>query len=188
MPHQAQKQSKLDQAKGACLKEVALALLQIVASPAPPYLCRMRDEFFLVVLFETVNAACASCCFVSPLHPHPIHSPGLEFPWGPKPFSEVVAGPLLRNNGQTLDSSALEGSHVGVYFSAHWVSVDAWKSSWSELGLPWGSPCRLGRMKTSGQLVLKQLRCSSHSGRSCSIAVACHPQLAFPKWPDFKNG
>ncbi|XP_010136252.1 PREDICTED: nucleoredoxin, partial [Buceros rhinoceros silvestris] len=45
---------------------------------------------------------------------------GLEFPWGPKPFSEVVAGPLLRNNGQTLDSSALEGSHVGVYFSAHW--------------------------------------------------------------------
>ncbi|XP_009318514.1 PREDICTED: nucleoredoxin, partial [Pygoscelis adeliae] len=45
---------------------------------------------------------------------------GLEFPWGPKPFSEVVAGPLLRNNGQTLDSNALEGSHVGVYFSAHW--------------------------------------------------------------------
>ncbi|XP_061219588.1 nucleoredoxin [Lathamus discolor] len=45
---------------------------------------------------------------------------GLEFPWGPKPFSEVVAGPLLRYNGQTLDSSALEGSYVGVYFSAHW--------------------------------------------------------------------
>ncbi|KAM6315577.1 nucleoredoxin [Podargus strigoides] len=45
---------------------------------------------------------------------------GLEFPWGPKPFSEVVAGPLLRNNGQTLDSNALEGLHVGVYFSAHW--------------------------------------------------------------------
>ncbi|XP_067421907.1 nucleoredoxin [Emydura macquarii macquarii] len=45
---------------------------------------------------------------------------GLEFPWGPKPFSEVVAGPLLRNNGQSLDSNALEGAHVGVYFSAHW--------------------------------------------------------------------
>lgn len=45
---------------------------------------------------------------------------GLEFPWGPKPFSEVVAGPLLRYNGQTLDSNALEGSYVGVYFSAHW--------------------------------------------------------------------
>lgn len=48
---------------------------------------------------------------------------GLEFPWGPKPFREVVAGPLLRNNGQSLESSSLEGSHVGVYFSAHWVSV-----------------------------------------------------------------
>ncbi|XP_036264311.1 nucleoredoxin isoform X2 [Pipistrellus kuhlii] len=45
---------------------------------------------------------------------------GLEFPWGPKPFREVIAGPLLRNNGQSLESSSLEGSHVGVYFSAHW--------------------------------------------------------------------
>lgn len=50
-------------------------------------------------------------------------SAGLEFPWGPKPFAEVVAGPLLRNNRQTTDSSALEGSYVGVYFSAHWVSL-----------------------------------------------------------------
>ncbi|MEQ2311732.1 hypothetical protein AMECASPLE_023678, partial [Ameca splendens] len=45
---------------------------------------------------------------------------GLEFPWGPKPFAEVVAGPLLRNNRQTADSSSLEGHYVGVYFSAHW--------------------------------------------------------------------
>ncbi|XP_060541610.1 LOW QUALITY PROTEIN: nucleoredoxin [Pantherophis guttatus] len=45
---------------------------------------------------------------------------GLEFPWGPRPFSEVVAGPLLRNSGPPLESSVLEGSHVGVYFSAHW--------------------------------------------------------------------
>ncbi|XP_035240974.1 nucleoredoxin-like isoform X4 [Anguilla anguilla] len=45
---------------------------------------------------------------------------GLEFPWGPKPFAEVVAGPLLRSSGQTADSSSLEGSYVGVYFSAHW--------------------------------------------------------------------
>nr|XP_060613621.1 nucleoredoxin [Anolis sagrei ordinatus] len=45
---------------------------------------------------------------------------GLEFPWGPRPFGEVVAGPLLRNSGQSQDSSLLEGSHVGVYFSAHW--------------------------------------------------------------------
>ncbi|XP_053310829.1 nucleoredoxin [Spea bombifrons] len=45
---------------------------------------------------------------------------GMEFPWGPKPFCEVIAGPLLRNNGQTQDSSTLEGSYVGIYFSAHW--------------------------------------------------------------------
>ncbi|KAI7800378.1 Tryparedoxin [Triplophysa rosa] len=48
------------------------------------------------------------------------HNSSLEFPWGPKPFAEVVAGPLLRNNRQTTDSSALEGSYVAVYFSAHW--------------------------------------------------------------------
>uniref|UniRef100_A0A8D1CGM6 Nucleoredoxin n=1 Tax=Sus scrofa TaxID=9823 RepID=A0A8D1CGM6_PIG len=50
----------------------------------------------------------------------PSPEPGLEFPWGPKPFREVIAGPLLRNNGPALESSSLEGSHVGVYFSAHW--------------------------------------------------------------------
>lgn len=49
---------------------------------------------------------------------------GLEFPWGPKPFAEVVAGPLLRNNRQTTDTSSLEGHYVGVYFSAHWVSTE----------------------------------------------------------------
>lgn len=37
---------------------------------------------------------------------------------------EVVAGPLLRNNRQTTDSSSLEGHYVGVYFSAHWVSTE----------------------------------------------------------------
>ncbi|XP_077167259.1 nucleoredoxin [Paroedura picta] len=45
---------------------------------------------------------------------------GLEFPWGPRPFQEVIAGPLVQNKGQSQDSSTLEGSYVGVYFSAHW--------------------------------------------------------------------
>uniref|UniRef100_A0A3B3S0R0 Nucleoredoxin n=1 Tax=Paramormyrops kingsleyae TaxID=1676925 RepID=A0A3B3S0R0_9TELE len=53
-------------------------------------------------------------------HVSPPPTAGLEFPWGPKPFAEVVAGTLLRGNGQTVDSSSLEGSFVGVYFSAHW--------------------------------------------------------------------
>ena len=50
--------------------------------------------------------------------------PGLEFPWGPKPFAEVVAGPLLRSSGANCGHQ-LPGRvcNVGVYFSAHWVSV-----------------------------------------------------------------
>lgn len=60
-----------------------------------------------------------------PLLSYPLS--GLEFPWGPKPFAEVVAGPLLRNNRQTTDSSSLEGHYVGVYFSAHWVSGEKTK-------------------------------------------------------------
>lgn len=64
---------------------------------------------------KNLNNVLTICCLFS----------GLEFPWGPKPFREVIAGPLLRNNGQSLESSSLEGSHVGVYFSAHWVSVQS---------------------------------------------------------------
>ncbi len=65
---------------------------------------------------------CVTVIGVLPLSA-PTRPAGLEFPWGPKPFAEVVAGPLLRSNRQTTDSSALEGSYVGVYFSAHWVSA-----------------------------------------------------------------
>lgn len=64
----------------------------------------------------------AFCPRVPPSLPPLTPLSGLEFPWGPKPFAEVVAGPLLRNNRQTTDSSSLEGHYVGVYFSAHWVS------------------------------------------------------------------
>ncbi|XP_078080827.1 nucleoredoxin [Mustelus asterias] len=45
---------------------------------------------------------------------------GSEFPWGHKSFGEVIAGSLIKNNGQIVDSSALDGSYIGVYFSAHW--------------------------------------------------------------------
>lgn len=68
-----------------------------------------------------VQVQVIDCCLYYPLSLSP---PGLEFPWGPKPFAEVVTGPLLRNNRQTTDSSSLEGHYVGVYFSAHWVSEE----------------------------------------------------------------
>ncbi|XP_059829540.1 nucleoredoxin isoform X13 [Hypanus sabinus] len=45
---------------------------------------------------------------------------GSEFPWGPKSFGEVMAGPLIKNSGQVVNSSELDGSYVGIYFSAHW--------------------------------------------------------------------
>eukprot|EP00061_Rhincodon_typus_P013030 g39147.t1 len=45
---------------------------------------------------------------------------GSEFPWGSKSFAEVMAGSLIKNNGQVVDNSALDGSYVGIYFSAHW--------------------------------------------------------------------
>ncbi|XP_072325941.1 nucleoredoxin isoform X2 [Scyliorhinus torazame] len=45
---------------------------------------------------------------------------GTDFPWTPKSFGEVIAGSLIKNSGQIVDSSTLDGSYVGVYFSAHW--------------------------------------------------------------------
>lgn len=77
--------------------------------------------------------------------------PGLEFPWGPKPFAEVVAGPLLRNNRQTTDSSSLEGHYVGVYFSAHWVSAERRDEDFHFTGLL--APClceKKGHRQQSG--------------------------------------
>ncbi|XP_006008021.1 nucleoredoxin-like [Latimeria chalumnae] len=45
---------------------------------------------------------------------------GAEFPWKPRLFSEVMEGPLIRNGEETLDMKTLEGSHLALYFSAHW--------------------------------------------------------------------
>lgn len=85
-------------------------------------------------------------CFAS--HVFPLIPPrvlsyplsGLEFPWGPKPFAEVVGGPLLRNNRQTADSSSLEGHYVGVYFSAHWVSAERGERGQRRLRISFSRP------------------------------------------------
>lgn len=87
----------------ACLQPHRSACVAAASSS-----CLVRLLFFPDIFFS--------------LHPLSYLLLGLEFPWGPKPFAEVVAGPLLRNNRQTTDSSSLEGHYVGVYFSAHWVS------------------------------------------------------------------
>lgn len=77
-------------------------------------------EFFAGLLLGAGGTGCValSCSLFS----CPLLVPGLEFPWGPRPFQEVITGPLVQNKGQSQDSSTLEGSYVGVYFSAHWVS------------------------------------------------------------------
>lgn len=78
---------------------------------------KMKWKWLISLLFFVLWNTSHSLHFV-------IFVVGLEFPWGPKPFAEVVAGPLLRNNRQAADSSSLEGHYVGVYFSAHWVSPE----------------------------------------------------------------
>lgn len=106
---------------------------------------------------------CFLICFSLPSSP-PLPCSGLEFPWGPKPFAEVVAGPLLRNNRQTTDSSSLEGHYVGVYFSAHWVSaekVDKEEPDFSVLKPPIA-------IKTQGHQQRKGLQSWAGRGRAVS--------------------
>lgn len=46
---------------------------------------------------------------------------GKEFPWKPKPFSEIIVGKLINNSKEEVQWEDLKGKTVGVYFSAHWV-------------------------------------------------------------------
>ena len=49
---------------------------------------------------------------------------GADFPWKPKSFTEMVAeGKLVNQEGEETSWSALEEEYIGIYFSAHWVSV-----------------------------------------------------------------
>ena len=46
---------------------------------------------------------------------------GKEFPWTPKPFSEIIVGKLINKSKEEKQWEELKGKTVGVYFSAHWV-------------------------------------------------------------------
>ena len=50
---------------------------------------------------------------------------GKEFPWTPKPISELIDGDLVTTkDGKTTWSDVKEKvDAVGIYFSAHWVSL-----------------------------------------------------------------
>jgi nucleoredoxin len=46
---------------------------------------------------------------------------GTDFPWRPKPFSELLGDSFLTNAaGETVGKEALAGKVLGIYFSAHW--------------------------------------------------------------------
>ncbi|TNN01685.1 hypothetical protein fugu_011067 [Takifugu bimaculatus] len=90
---------------------------------------------------------------------------GLEFPWGPKPFAEVVAGPLLRNNRQTTDSSSLEGHYVGVYFSAHWFTIR--KASRDDTGI--GNFTLAPHCRSLTRVLVETYRAVKESGQKFEI-------------------
>lgn len=49
---------------------------------------------------------------------------GKDFPWAPKPVSELIDGDLLTKGEKTTWSKVKETvDAVGIYFSAHWVSL-----------------------------------------------------------------
>jgi len=46
---------------------------------------------------------------------------GKEFPWAPKPLSDILTGDILKGMEKMDCKSALDGKVKGFYFSAHWV-------------------------------------------------------------------
>ena len=47
---------------------------------------------------------------------------GKDFPWRPKPFSEIISGTFINNAKEATTWDQLQGKVIGLYFSAHWVS------------------------------------------------------------------
>jgi len=45
---------------------------------------------------------------------------GAEFPWAPKPLSEILGADFVNNKGEKVSKDSFAGKHVGIYFSAHW--------------------------------------------------------------------
>jgi len=45
---------------------------------------------------------------------------GEQFPWRPRPLSELLAGDFVGKDGKAVSSNSLKSKHLGLYFSAHW--------------------------------------------------------------------
>lgn len=48
---------------------------------------------------------------------------GANFPWKPKPLSELIGEKFITNDKKEVGNDAIEGKILGLYFSAHWVSI-----------------------------------------------------------------
>ena len=49
---------------------------------------------------------------------------GTGFPWKPKPFTEVISeGKFVNKDKEETTWDDQKGKIIGIYFSAHWVSV-----------------------------------------------------------------
>ena len=47
---------------------------------------------------------------------------GVQFPWKPKPLSELIGNKFVGTGLKDVGMEAIEGKVLGLYFSAHWVS------------------------------------------------------------------
>ena len=50
-------------------------------------------------------------------------STGANFPWKPKPLSELIGDKFINGEKKEVGIEAIEGKILGLYFSAHWVSI-----------------------------------------------------------------
>lgn len=48
---------------------------------------------------------------------------GANFPWKPKPLSELIGENFISGDKKEVGRKAIEGKILGLYFSAHWVSI-----------------------------------------------------------------
>ena len=47
---------------------------------------------------------------------------GKEFPWTPKPFTELISkGKFVNKDDEEKTWEDMKGKTIGLYFSAHWV-------------------------------------------------------------------
>lgn len=49
---------------------------------------------------------------------------GAEFPWRQEKFLDIIKGKLIKEGNEVDAVEELKGKTVGLYFSAHWVSVN----------------------------------------------------------------